>query len=56
MALDYCYETLTRLDRDTIRLLTIQPGKTELIECTLTPACLSDSKVHFKALSYMWGT
>jgi hypothetical protein len=49
------YDGLDERPTYTIRLLTILPGASDLITCTLTTAFLF-SIPKFKALSYMWGT
>jgi hypothetical protein len=49
------YDSLVGQPPNTTRVLTIHPGKSDLIECTLAIACL-DTEPTFKALSYMWGT
>jgi hypothetical protein len=50
----YEYEALTGHPDDTIRLLTVQPGTSELINCHTSYARLSETP-SYRALSYVWG-
>jgi Heterokaryon incompatibility protein (HET) len=44
------------LGRDSIRILTLQPGSGgDPIYCTLTPTAIKDVSASFVALSYVWG-
>ena len=51
----YIYDDILTQPEKTIRLLTVHPGVTETVECSLHLAKLS-TELRFKALSYAWGT
>jgi hypothetical protein len=50
----YTYETLEGQPEQTIRVLTLNPGDTNLISCSLSNVRLNNSP-SYKALSYVWG-
>lgn len=51
----YQYGTLNDQPANAIRLLTVNTGSSDSIECTMSTASL-DEKPRYVALSYMWGT
>jgi hypothetical protein len=52
---EYVYEDLVNQPENTIRLLTVYPGTSNLIKSSLSNALLTEP-LRFKALSYVWGT
>lgn len=52
---EYTYRDLQNQPENTIRLLTVYPGTTDEMKCSSNNAVLDES-LHFKALSYVWGT
>ena len=50
----YTYETLEGQPEQTVRVLTVSSGNTNLISCSLSHVRLND-RPSYKALSYVWG-